>query len=183
MSSSLNSRKTLCLWYNIHMLKKICTPNLVLDKLENLDLKHFYDLGYRALLIDLDNTLAPHYIKSITQREIDIINRFKDYGFKVMVVSNNTSKRVGKFLADSGIDYTCWSLKPLPWGYYRALRRMGVNFKQAIGIGDQMLTDVIGSNLMGMYSIYTIPLEKKDSFITTINRGIERWLFKNVVNK
>ena len=52
-----------------------------------------------------------------------------------------------------------------------------------ISLGDQMLTDLIGANLAGLYTVYTKQLVEKDSITTKINRKIERWIFKHVLHE
>ena len=52
-----------------------------------------------------------------------------------------------------------------------------------ISLGDQMLTDLIGANLAGLYTVYTKQLVEKDSITTKINRKIERWIFKYVLHE
>ena len=49
--------------------------------------------------------------------------------------------------------------------------------------GDQILTDVIGANRVGMYSILTKPIDKRDIIITKIKRPIEEIIIKGYLKK
>jgi HAD superfamily phosphatase (TIGR01668 family) len=47
--------------------------------------------------------------------------------------------------------------------------------QQTVVIGDQMLTDVLGGNRLGLYTILVLPIELRDEgFFTKINRRIEK---------
>ena len=52
---------------------------------------------------------------------------------------------------------------------------MGTSVKETAVIGDQMLTDVLGGNRMGLYTILVQPISILDEgFFTKINRRIEK---------
>lgn len=161
----------------------IFKPKLMLERYEDLDIDHFKKQGIKAVLLDLDNTLAPYYEKKINAKALSFIDSLKKAGLKVMIVSNNTQERVGGFIDSHDIDFVYYALKPLNKGYKEALRRLGVSNKEVISLGDQLLTDVLGSNLAGIYSIYVKPIIDKDSITTKFNRKIERLLFKYWVKK
>ena len=46
------------------------------------------------------------------------------------------------------------------------------------GVGDQILTDVIGANRSKMFSILVKPISKEDIFMTRIKRPIEEIIIK-----
>ena len=45
-------------------------------------------------------------------------------------------------------------------------------------VGDQIFTDVLGANRMGMFSILVDPIEEKDIWMTRVKRPIEEYLKK-----
>ena len=53
-----------------------------------------------------------------------------------------------------------------------------IDFKKTITIGDQLFTDVIGGNWCKTYTILVDPLDKKLSFIKTLQRELELFLIK-----
>ena len=63
------------------------------------------------------------------------------------------------------------------------MKKYNIKASQMISLGDQMLTDLIGANLAGLYTVYTKQLVEKDSITTKINRKIERWIFKHVLHE
>ena len=55
-------------------------------------------------------------------------------------------------------------------------------------IGDQMMTDVLGGNRLGLYTILVVPVKNSDGMSTKINRMLERRVLKyfernNLLNK
>jgi predicted HAD superfamily phosphohydrolase YqeG len=54
---------------------------------------------------------------------------------------------------------------------------MELTADQTVVIGDQMLTDVLGGNRMGLHTILVLPISLLDEgFFTKINRRIEKVL-------
>ena len=49
-------------------------------------------------------------------------------------------------------------------------------------IGDQILTDVLGGNLVGITTILVNPISQKDFFLTNFTRIIERKIIKKLRN-
>ena len=61
-----------------------------------IDFKKYYDMGYRGILFDIDNTLVRHN-EPATSRAIQLMEQLKAMGFKVCLVSNNKEPRVAAF--------------------------------------------------------------------------------------
>lgn len=51
---------------------------------------------------------------------------------------------------------------------------MDVKKEETVVIGDQLLTDVLGGNRSGFYTILVVPVAQSDGFATKLNRMIER---------
>lgn len=164
-------------------MTSIFKPCSIIEKYDNLDIKKYRDEGYNTILLDVDNTIAPYFKKIPDESGKAFVKRLKDAGFNVIVFSNNTDKRV-KLVADSiDCEYLCWSLKPLPIGFIRAKYKFKLDLSKCLCMGDQLITDVLGANIMNVYSIYCKPISKEDSFITSINRKAERLIFKYILHE
>ena len=66
------------------------------------------------------------------------------------------------------------ALKPLPFGFMRALKHLGLRRKQVAVVGDQLFTDVLGAKFLGLRTILTKPLVEKDFPLTRLLRFLER---------
>lgn len=51
---------------------------------------------------------------------------------------------------------------------------MNLPKEEIVVVGDQLLTDVLGGNRGGLYTILVIPVVESDGFFTKFNRMIER---------
>jgi len=51
---------------------------------------------------------------------------------------------------------------------------MGVKRTEVVAVGDQVFTDIVGSNLSFMKSILLVPAGKENSFSFKIRRGLEK---------
>ena len=71
-----------------------------------------------------------------------------------------------------------WSKKPLTIGFKRALQKLNRKPEEAIILGDQVLTDVLGAKSFGVMSVLVKPISKTDAFKTRVNRFFEALIIK-----
>ena len=122
--------------------------------------------GIRALALDVDNTLTAHDSQTLPPAVADWLARMRAAGVALMIVSNNTRARVAPFAASLGLPFTSMACKPLPWGVWRAARRLGVPRRQMALVGDQLFTDRLGGALAGVTVLVVRPMAPE------IKRGI-----------
>ena len=118
----------------------------------DIDYVKLYTLGYRAILFDIDNTLVHHGDDATPEIE-ELFRYIHSIGLKTLLLSNNDDARVKRFIRNIDTPYLCDADKPDPAAYRRAVELLGVSKKEAIVIGDQMFTDILGANRCGMPSI------------------------------
>ncbi len=51
---------------------------------------------------------------------------------------------------------------------------MNLKKEETVIIGDQLLTDILGGNRLGLHTILVVPVASSDGFFTQFNRKIER---------
>ena len=68
------------------------------------------------------------------------------------------------------------AVKPFPFAFLIALRRVGSTRRRAAVIGDQLFTDVLGGGLLGMQTILVSPLSPTDLPHTLLLRRLEAML-------
>ena len=81
-------------------------------------------LPVRLLLLDVDNTLSRHGEKEPAPGVEAWVRRMEQAGFLLLILSNNTKKRVAPFAAKLGIPFMSRCAKPLPLCYLLACRRI-----------------------------------------------------------
>lgn len=162
----------------------IFAPKEILDKYTDFDIEGHIKSGFNTILIDIDNTLDyPDSKQPGTKEAFEFLKNLSNAGFKVIILSNNTKKRVLRFLDGNNYDYLYWSFKPLPFCYLKVIKKFNLDKKKVISFGDQILTDCIGANNLGIYTIYVKQLVEKDSIKTVLNRAIEKQIFKHIIHE
>lgn len=161
---------------------KLFAPDLYVQSIYHIDLKALKKAGVTSIITDLDNTLVEADSKEYTPKLVKWLDDLQEMGFKVVIVSNNSKTRVSEFADPLTVPYIHQAKKPTKISFNKALKLLNSTVKETVVIGDQLLTDVFGGNRLGLYTILVVPISKKESFGTKINRSIERiilpWLKK-----
>lgn len=159
-------------------------PNEILANFKDLDIISLKQKGYNTIFIDIDNTIAlPDTELTASFDAKSFINELKNNDFRVIILSNNNKKRVEPYAQSINCDYLHFALKPLPFSYLKLIKKYKLNKDKIICMGDQLLTDCVGANLLGLYSIYSKQLVEKDILFTKLNRIIERKIFKYILHE
>jgi len=114
--------------------------------------------GIRGVMVDLDDTLVAAQAEQIEPRFKAWLQAVKEAGFAVMLLSNGSPERVRRWSQELGLDALALVGKPWPWAFRKGLRRLGTGPQQTVMIGDQLFTDVLGANWVGIMSILVAPL-------------------------
>lgn len=155
-------------------------PDIYKKSIYAIDYNKLKANGIKCLLFDLDNTLVP-YTESIPSKKVrDLFKKLRDLGFRVLIFSNSGKKRLTPFKEQLGVDfcYRCW--KPSPKKFLFVLKEYKYNESEVAIIGDQILTDIIGGNNVGITTILVNPISKKDFLFTKFNRLKEKRLVKKL---
>lgn len=139
-----------------------------------------YDEGKRKILIDIDNTMLPYDLLYPTDEIIKLFIELKKMGYEIILVSNNNKKRVGLVAKHLDVKYVAKAYKPLKSGFKKALKLVKCDKREIVTIGDQLMTDILGSNRMGLDGILVKAIKRKsEKWYTKLNRRREN----NVVKK
>jgi len=152
--------------------------------------KSVYDINYdklkkkkiKCIMFDLDNTLALIDEGVPPEKVVKFIKKLnKD--FDTYIISNNNKARIEKFCSCFDSIFVSFALKPMTKGF-RRIKKIG-NYKneEMCMIGDQIMTDILGGNRFGCYTILVDPLGKKDLKITSFNRMLEKAILKRLAKK
>ncbi len=151
----------------------IFRPNILLNGITDVSKDILKSLDISLLLLDVDNTLAHAKSSSPYDGVTDWLNNIKN-DFKVVIVSNNFDKRVSAFAKSLGLKYVALAMKPFPFGFNKALKMFGESRKNAVIIGDQIFTDILGANLLGAKSILLEPTQIDETNGMKIKRLLEK---------
>lgn len=130
--------------------------------------------GIKGIITDLDNTLVEWDRPEATPEIIEWVKMMQDAGLQVTILSNNNIGRVETFCGPLGTPFICEARKPLAKNFKKALASMGLQKEEAVMVGDQLMTDILGGNRFGLHTILVVPVASSDGFVTKFNRMIER---------
>ena len=157
------------------MLKKFY-PKHKVDKVQDIELSMLKDKGIKGLILDIDNTLVPEHVAEPDQNVLEWIERVKEAGFKVCIVSNASEKRVIKFNEKLKIHAIHKASKPSRKAFIKAVELMKIEIEETAVIGDQIFTDIYGGNRLNMFTILVTPIDEKEIFFVRIKRIAEKYV-------
>lgn len=134
--------------------------------------------GVEGILLDIDNTLID-YTKKLSKEVVDWVYEAKKQGYKVCILSNsNKLDKIIPIAETLGIKYISFAKKPAKSGYLKAMQLLETDVTKLAMVGDQVFTDVLGANRVGMVSVYVEPINKKEYWYTKWKRPIEALILK-----
>lgn len=129
--------------------------------------------GIKCLLFDLDNTLVPYYVQNVDEKTKNLIENLKK-DFNVIIFSNSPKKRIENFKETLQIDCLASAKKPLKKNFIKILNEFKLTESEVAIIGDQLYTDILGGNRVGVMTVLVNPISKKYPFWTKIGRINEK---------
>ena len=159
-------------------LNYLLTPDHVFDTYMDVTPEFLSSLGIKALLIDIDNTLAPYEQDLPDENIIAWFEALKAAGISAALISNNHPPRVELFNSKLGLPAYADSGKPGSRTLIAAMEEMGVTPKVTAGLGDQLLTDTLAVHRLGMISLIVPPIKDKRSLFFRFKRLLERPFMK-----
>lgn len=148
-------------------------PDKIFLKINEITPEILKNEGVKALVLDIDNTLAPRYVPLPDSELKNWIKTMRDAGIKLHIISNNHASRVMKFANALEVPFYCNGMKPFPRSFIRAVRHMSVPRENVAAVGDQIYTDVVGAHLAGIRAWLVSPVDPKENIIFKIRRKLE----------
>lgn len=133
------------------MLKKFYPYNYI-DSVFDIDYGKLKRLGYQGLIFDIDQTLVNHG-DPITPEVEALFLTLKKMEFNIIFLSNNSQERLEEFTKTLGLPFVHLADKPKTSGFEKAIARLNVEKEKIVMIGDQVFTDILGANRVGISSI------------------------------
>ena len=160
-------------------MKNPMMPDYMFRTFDEITPAFLTSLGVKAILADIDNTLAPYEQPEPDQRIKGWIASLAEAGIGIAFVSNNDWERVNLFNATLGVPAYAKSGKPFKKNLVRAMNDLGGTLETTVMLGDQLLTDALAGHNLGIKCIIVPPIrDKKNAFFK-----FKRWLEKPVVKK
>lgn len=161
-------------------MKKYFTPDWKINSIYFITAEALLERGYRAIIVDLDNTLLAWDQEKHTQQMAEWLEGLAQDGIKVYILSNNKLQRVAKVAEPLKIQFAANAMKPFLKSFKQAVDYLAVPNDEIVVIGDQLLTDVFGAKRFGLDAILVRPIAANDIIYTKLNRVLEKVIFKFV---
>ena len=153
----------------------LLTPNMQVRKITDITIEMLKENNIKGMILDVDNTLIDlDRVPLVGIKEW--MDNMKDEGIKFCIASNSIKKdKIEKVAKMLDIPYVHFSAKPTKIGLKKAKQILGIeNSKNIAEVGDQLFTDVLGTNRMKMFSILTEPLCEEKVKINNLKRKLEK---------
>ncbi|SDE84083.1 YqeG family HAD IIIA-type phosphatase [Sporomusa acidovorans] len=153
---------------------KLLVPCRVVNTLFEINFAELRQRGMQGIVFDLDNTIIPWSSPDICPEMLQWLKDLPAQDFRLCLVSNNGKERVKKIAFQCGVPFVAQARKPLRRGFRQAARVMGLSPDVVAVVGDQLFTDVLGGNRLGMFTIWVKPLTTQEFIGTKITRQFEK---------
>ncbi len=153
-------------------------PKIRLNKVTDISPAILKKYGITALILDIDNTLSTHHGQVLTKGLRAWMKEMSENNIKLTLLSNSNKKRVEPFAEKINLPFISLGLKPLPFGYLRAIKSLNLDRKDVAIVGDQIFTDVLGGNAIGIKTILLTPIKPETSLRFRFKRKLEKLVFK-----
>lgn len=158
-------------------------PNKQVTRVFDIEPESLRDNNIKGIIVDVDNTLIPWNVDHATEEVVTWLEKMKAAEIKVTIFSNNNKERVTLFADPLNTPYMYNARKPLRFAFEKARKEMYLEKWEVAVVGDQLLTDILGGNRVGFYTILVDPLVTNDAAVTTFNRNVERMILNRFYRK
>ena len=153
-------------------------PDMYQKSIYHIDYDKLKEDGVKCLLFDLDNTCVPFKDKEPNKKLIDLFEMLKDMDFRVIIYSNATKRRLTPFKNGLNVDCSASSRKPNGKKLLRVIKMFDYDLSDVVIIGDQLYTDILCGNRVGIKTILVNPMSKDDLLFTKLFRLLEKGKYK-----
>ncbi len=156
-------------------------PDMFISSLFHLEPELLLQRGIKNILFDLDNTIVPRDKPKFEQAVEEWLNNLLNLGFRVAIVSNNSPQRVNSLAGPLNVPAVNRAIKPMKKAFKTGITILNAAPENTAVLGDQIFTDILGGNRLGLFTILVVPLEGKEFWATSLlNRRLERLVIKKI---
>ena len=156
------------------IFEKKFMPDYTLSAFDELTPGFISSLGARAVICDIDNTLAPYEELDASEKVINWVTSLRNADISLTLVSNNARERVVRFNEKLRCNAYSNVKKPSIKYLVAAMADMESSTDDTIFLGDQLLTDALAAHRAGIRAVIVPPIKDKKSLFFKFKRAIER---------
>jgi uncharacterized protein len=164
----------------------LLTPDMIVRHVGDVTAAILNERGIRAVISDLDNTLVPWKDEAATEEVTTWLLTLKEAGIRVCIASNtHRMSRLNRVAERLGILHVPTNAgKPGTRGLRHALDLLDAAPNETAMVGDQLFTDIVAGNRLGLTTVLVNPLSPRE-FIGTrlISRTAERFVLRGPLKR
>ena len=149
----------------------------------DIDVSFFKKEKVKYVLVDLDNTLDSYKTKTPSPRVFDLKEKLAKQGIELIIISNNTGKRVTTYANELEVKFVSSIGKPFAKKLLNKLALLNIDKNDCIMIGDQTVTDIACGNRAKIRTVLTDKIVKEDQPTTHFNRMFDRPIRRKLERK
>jgi len=158
----------------LQMIDRLLKPDACFQDLLQIDFAAYATLGFKLVLLDIDNTLARHGAHQGDDFAREAVRRIRDAGMDCRIISNAATNRARQYAASLELAFTAMANKPSPKALLEACRQSGIPASQTMMVGDQLLTDIAAARRAGCLAILVRPRYEHEAWNVRLKRLIEK---------
>ena len=140
-------------------------PSVIVTSVTQIDPAFLKSRGIELLMLDFDNTIVP-YTTSQPTADMELwIKCMLRVGVRMCVVSNSHKDRVKIFCIKYGLPCITHANKPFSKGIRECLTMFSLAPEQCAIAGDQIFTDTLGGNCVGLQTILVKPINNHNFWL------------------
>lgn len=161
------------------LVKAIAVPTYKHQYVWDIDLEALKQAGIKHLVCDVDNTLISAQQRNMSLRHLNWVQKCKDKGFHVYILSNNRSyKRIRRICDHVQCKGYYLAMKPLGYSLRHMSDIFDFSLEETAVVGDQVSTDIFLANWCKTVSILVEPVDDVLSPIKRLQYSLERALLR-----
>ncbi|HAL74050.1 MAG TPA: YqeG family HAD IIIA-type phosphatase [Clostridiales bacterium] len=165
----------------LQMIDRIFKPDACFQDLLQIDFAAYASLGFKLVLLDIDNTLARHGAHQGDDFAREAVRRIFESGMDCRIISNAATSRTRQYATSLSLSFTAMANKPSPKALLEACRRSGIPAGQAIMVGDQLLTDIAAARRAGCLAILVRPRYEYEAWNVRLKRLLEKTILRRYI--
>ena len=164
-------------------MMKVLSPDYLAGHADEVEPRFFLAKNIKAVLVDLDNTLAPVNEHEPRPQFLPWVERLKEAGLAVFIASNNHGERVATFARILGVEAAPMLAKPFKTRLLKWCKKKGFAPHEVALLGDQVYTDIIAAKRAKILCVLTEPLSVVDGHFTHVGRALDRRARKKIAKE
>lgn len=145
-------------------------PDIYQPDVYKIDYEKLKEKGIKLITFDLDDTLVPKRTGKMPEPLQPHITKWKEMGFKIMLLSNGNEKKVHDFAEKLDVKYIAEAKKPAERPFQKVLdmwKDEGIEKSQIVHVGNSIMKDIAGAKAKGITAclIRYVGKQKKNAIL------------------